>query len=90
MTILLMVAFVAAGWFGFRQLPVAARAARRFPDHPGDRDQLPGASPETMASSVAAILEKQFSAIAGITQMTSTSDPRLDPGRPAVRPQPQH
>src|SRR5262249_15544335 len=34
---------------------------------------LPGASPETMASSVASILEKQFSAIADITQMSSTS-----------------
>src|SRR5438309_5815420 len=34
---------------------------------------LPGASPETMASSVAAPLERQFGRIAGVTQMTSTS-----------------
>ncbi|MDQ0470339.1 efflux RND transporter permease subunit [Labrys wisconsinensis] len=72
MTILLMVAFVAAGWFGFRQLPVAAVPRVDFPTIQVSA-QLPGASPETMASSVAAILEKQFSSIAGITQMTSTS-----------------
>src|SRR5438105_9530552 len=72
MTILLMVAFVAAGWFGFRQLPVAAVPRVDFPTIQVS-GQLPGASPETMASSVAAILEKQFSSIAGITQMTSTS-----------------
>ena len=35
--------------------------------------QLPGASPETMAASVASILERQFSTIAGVTTMTSTS-----------------
>ncbi|MCP6135062.1 efflux RND transporter permease subunit, partial [Klebsiella pneumoniae] len=35
--------------------------------------QLPGASPETMASSVATPLEVQFSAIPGMTQMTSSS-----------------
>ncbi|MDQ0395609.1 efflux RND transporter permease subunit [Labrys monachus] len=72
MTILLMVSFVAAGWFGYRQLPVAA--VPRV-DHPTIQvsASLPGASPETMASSVAAILEKQFSAISDVTQMSSTS-----------------
>ena len=35
--------------------------------------QLPGASPDTMASTVAAPLERQFGQIAGVTQMTSTS-----------------
>ena len=72
MTILLMVSFIAAGWFGFRQLPVAAVPRVDFPTIQVSA-QLPGASPETMAASVAAILEKQFSSIAGITQMSSTS-----------------
>ncbi|CAM5773803.1 multidrug transporter [Labrys miyagiensis] len=72
MTILLMVAFLAAGWFGYRQLPVAAVPRVDFPTIQVSAS-LPGASPETMASSVAAILEKQFSAIADISQMSSTS-----------------
>ena len=72
MTILLMVAFVAAGWFGYRQLPVAAVPRVDFPTIQVSAT-LPGASPETMASSVASILEKQFSAISDITQMSSTS-----------------
>ncbi|WP_375462015.1 efflux RND transporter permease subunit, partial [uncultured Enterovirga sp.] len=72
MTILMMVAFVAAGIFGYRQLPVAAVPRVEFPTIQVSA-QLPGASPETMASSVAAILEKQFSTIAGVSSMTSTS-----------------
>ncbi|GLS23256.1 multidrug transporter [Labrys miyagiensis] len=71
-TILLMVAFVAAGWFGYRQLPVAAVPRVDFPTIQVTAT-LPGASPETMASSVASILEKQFSAISDISQMSSTS-----------------
>ena len=61
------------------RLPPAAgeRAAeRRFPDHPGSAPSCPGASPETMASAVATPLEKQFSTIAGIDSMTSTSSVR--------------
>src|ERR1700759_3332048 len=72
MTILLMVAFCAAGWFGYRQLPVAAVPRVDFPTIQVSAS-LPGASPETMASSIAAILEKQFSAISDISQMSSTS-----------------
>ncbi|HEY0571518.1 MAG TPA: efflux RND transporter permease subunit, partial [Enterovirga sp.] len=72
MTILLMVSFVAAGIFGYRQLPVAAVPRVDFPTIQVSA-QLPGASPETMASSVASILEKQFSTIAGVSTMTSTS-----------------
>ncbi|WP_454816454.1 efflux RND transporter permease subunit [Labrys neptuniae] len=72
MTILLMVSFIAAGWFGYRQLPVAAVPRVDFPTI-SVTATLPGASPETMASSVAAILEKQFSAISGISTMSSTS-----------------
>ncbi len=50
MTILLMVSFLAAGMFGYRQLPVAAIPRVDFPTIQVTA-QLPGASPETMASS---------------------------------------
>src|SRR5476649_2684863 len=72
MTILVMASFVIAGLFGFKQLPVAAVPRVDFPTIQVQA-QLPGASPETMASSVASILERQFSNIAGVTAMTSTS-----------------
>ena len=49
----------------YNLLPVAALPRRRFPDHHRVGDQLPGASPETMASSVATPLEQQFAAHPG-------------------------
>jgi HAE1 family hydrophobic/amphiphilic exporter-1 len=72
MTILMMVSFLAAGMFGYGQLPVAAIPRVDFPTIQVTAT-LPGASPETMASSVAGILERQFSTIAGVTTMTSVS-----------------
>ncbi len=72
MTILVMVSFIIAGIFGYKQLPVAAVPRVDFPTIQVTA-QLPGASPETMAASVASILERQFSTIAGVTTMTSTS-----------------
>ena len=75
MTILLMVSFLAAGMFGYRQLPVAAVPRVDFPTIQVSA-QLPGASPETMASSVALVLEKQFSTIAGVTTMSPAAAPR--------------
>ena len=72
MTILLMVSFVVAGLFAYRQLPVAAVPRVDFPTIQVTA-QLPGASPETMAASVASILERQFTTIAGVTSMASTS-----------------
>jgi hydrophobe/amphiphile efflux-1 (HAE1) family protein len=72
MTILLMVSFVAAGLFAYRALPVAAVPRVDFPTISVSA-QLPGASPETMASSVASVLEKRFSTIADVTSMSSTS-----------------
>ncbi len=72
MTILLMASFVLAGAFAYKQLPVAAIPRVEFPTIQVTA-QLPGASPETMAASVASILERQFSTIAGVTTMTSTS-----------------
>jgi len=72
MTILLMVTFVVIGVFGYRQLPVAALPRVDFPTISVSAS-LPGASPETMAASVATPLERQFATIAGITSMSSTS-----------------
>ncbi len=72
MTTLLMVSFLVFGFFGYRQLPVAALPRVDFPTI-SVSVSLPGASPETMAASVAAPLERQFSTIPSITSMTSSS-----------------
>ena len=72
MTILVMASFVLGGIFAYKQLPVAAVPRVDFPTIQVTA-QLPGASPETMAASVASILERQFSTIAGVSTMTSTS-----------------
>ena len=71
-TSLLSVAILLAGGVGFYFLPVAALPRIDFPTI-FVRAGLPGASPETMASAVATPLERQFGRVAGITQMTSTS-----------------
>ena len=71
-TTLLTIAIALAGVAAFRLLPVAPLPRGRFSDDPG-YGNLPGASPETMASSVATPLERQFGRIAGVTEMTSTS-----------------
>src|ERR1700687_5790247 len=71
-TSLLSIAILFAGAVGFYFLPVAALPRVDFPTI-YVRTSLPGASPETMASSVATPLERQFGRIAGVTQMTSTS-----------------
>ncbi len=71
-TTLLTVGLALAGLLGFRMLPVASLPQVDFPTIQVSAG-LPGASPETMASSVAAPLERQFGRIAGITEMTSTS-----------------
>ena len=72
MTTLLMLAFVIFGLFSYRLLPVAAVPRVDFPTIVVNA-QLPGASPETMASSVATPLEKQFSTIAGLNSVVSSS-----------------
>jgi multidrug efflux pump len=71
-TALLSLAILMAGAVAFYFLPVAALPKVDFPTI-FVRGALPGASPETMASSVATPLERQFGRIAGITEMTSTS-----------------
>ncbi len=71
-TSLLMVAILLAGFVAYRQLPVSALPQV---DYPTIQVQTfyPGASPEVMASSVTAPLERQFGQIPGLSQMTSTS-----------------
>ncbi len=71
-TTLLMVAVAFAGAVAYPLLPVAPLPKVDFPTI-NVSASLPGASPETMASAVAQPLERQFSQIAGVTQMTSTS-----------------
>ena len=72
MTTLVMLSFVIFGAFAFRQLPVAALPNVDFPTI-SVYASLPGASAETMASSVAAPLERQFATISGVSSMTSSS-----------------
>ncbi|GLK90270.1 multidrug efflux RND transporter permease subunit [Pseudomonas turukhanskensis] len=71
-TLLLTFALVLLGAIAFPRLPLAPLPEAEFPTIQVSA-QLPGASPDTMASSVATPLEVQFSAIPGMTQMTSTS-----------------
>jgi multidrug efflux pump len=71
-TTLLTIALALAGVIAFRLLPVAPLPQVEFPTIQVQAS-LPGASPETMASSVATPLERQFGRIAGLTELTSTS-----------------
>jgi hydrophobe/amphiphile efflux-1 (HAE1) family protein len=71
-TSLLMAGVLLVGLVAFPLLPVAPLPQVDFPTIQ-ITGQLPGASPETMASSVATPLETQFGAIPGVSQMTSTS-----------------
>jgi multidrug efflux pump len=71
-TTLLMVAILLAGFVAYRELPVSALPTVDYPTIQV-RTFFPGASPEVMASSVTAPLERQFGQMPGLTQMTSTS-----------------
>ena len=71
-TTLIMLAIFLVGAVAYPMLPVAPLPQVDFPTIQVSAS-LPGASPETMASAVAAPLERQFAQIAGVTQMTSTS-----------------
>ncbi len=71
-TFLLSFAILLAGAVAYKLLPVASLPNVEFPVISVGAT-LPGADPETMASSVATPLERQFSRIAGVNQMTSTS-----------------
>ncbi len=72
MTALVTFAILLFGIVGYRALPVAALPSVDYPTIEVDAN-LPGASPETMASSVATPLEREFSTIAGVESMSSTN-----------------
>ncbi|GGI18010.1 efflux RND transporter permease subunit [Oxalicibacterium faecigallinarum] len=72
MTVLLSIAIVVIGAFSYVKLPIAALPSYDTPVI-NVTGVLPGASPEVMASSVALPLEKQFSTIAGLSTISSTS-----------------
>src|SRR5678815_5187237 len=72
MTTLVMAGILGFGLFAFRGLPVSDLPNVDFPTLQISA-AVPGASPETMASSVATPLEQQFSTIAGVDSMTSSS-----------------
>src|SRR5260370_24729673 len=71
-TSLVAAALLLSGVLAFTFLPVAPLPQVEFPVISVGAG-LPGASPETMASAVATPLERQFGRIAGVNQMTSTS-----------------
>jgi HAE1 family hydrophobic/amphiphilic exporter-1 len=70
MTTLMAMAVLLAGVLGYRALPVAALPSVDYPTIQVGAG-LPGADPETMASAVATPLEREFSTIAGVKQMSS-------------------
>ena len=72
-TTLLTAAVALAGAVAFRFLPVSPLPQVDFPTISSRRPGLPGASPEIMASAVAAPLERQLGHIAGVNEMTSAS-----------------
>src|SRR2546423_3284307 len=72
MTALVMMAIIIFGTQGYRTLPVSDLPSIDYPTLQVQAN-LPGASPETMAASVATVLERQFSTVSGVDSMTSTS-----------------
>ena len=72
MTALAAFAILLFGTIAFRALPVAALPSVDYPTIQVSAS-VPGANPETMASSVATPLEREFSTIAGIQSMNSTN-----------------
>ena len=71
-TFLLSIAIIIAGAVAYKLLPVSSLPEVEYPVISVGAS-FPGADPETMASSIATPLERQFSRIAGVNQMTSTS-----------------
>src|SRR3982750_569622 len=71
-TVLVMLGILFFGLTAYRRLPVSDLPAVDFPTISVNAS-LPGASPETMASAVATPLEKQFSTIASLDSMSSSS-----------------
>ena len=88
-TTLLLVAVTLAGGIGYTLLPVSALPEVDFPTIMVSAS-LPGASPDVMAASVATPLEKQFTRIAGVTEMTSRSSVGSAHGHAPIRSEPRH
>ena len=72
MTTLVMISILLFGVLAYRQLPVSDLPNVDYPTIQVTAN-VPGSNPDTMASAVATVLEKQFSTIAGIDTMTSVS-----------------
>ncbi len=88
-TSLLMGGIFLLGLVVFPMLPVAPLPQVDFPTIQVSAN-LPGASPETMASSVATPLEYQFAEIPGLSQMDVDQCPRIHSDHAAIRSEPQH
>ncbi len=88
-TVLVMAGILFFGITAYRRLPVSDLPTVDFPTITVNAS-LPGASPETMASAVATPLEKQFSTIAGIDNMTSTSSLGACNDHDSVLARPEH
>ena len=89
MTTLVMLAILIFGAMSYRYLPVSDLPNVDFPTILVTAN-LPGATPETMASAVATPLEKQFSTIAGLDNMSSTNALGLSQITLAVHSEPEH
>ena len=72
-TTLLTIAIALAGVLGYSALPVSPLPQVDFPTDLGARRSLPGASPDVVATSLAAPLERHLGQIADVTEMTSQS-----------------
>ena len=83
-TALMIAGLFAFGAFAFTLLPVSALPSVEFPTI-SVTAQLPGASPEVMAATVATPLEEQFAGIPGLASMTSTSGLGSTSITPAIR-----
>ncbi len=88
-TTLLMVAILVFGLISYFSLPVSNLPAVEYPTIQVSAS-LPGANPDTMAASVATPLETEFSTIAGINSMSSSSSLGVNQHHAAVRSEPEH
>ena len=88
-TTLIMLGIGVFGVMSYRLLPVSDLPTVDFPTIQVNAS-LPGASPETIASSVALPLEKQFATIAGLDSINSTSSRGQHEHHAAVRAEPQY
>ncbi len=88
-TTLLTLGIALAGILAFLKLPVAPLPQVDYPTISVSA-QLPGASPETVATSVAEPLERHLGQIADVTEMTSQSSIGTNPHHAAIRSQPRH